>query len=162
MAVIAGLLSGVVYAKPLLRPETRLWPPAALFAGCARGHNLKQALPPEVLRRVLHRGRLGGLPRRKGHGSCPRRALPPTDPGQDRAMAPDHEEPCSARALLPARRSRAPDQRLCRILQQPALPREPWKPDARRRLLRARRADPETARGDQATNHAHPALAPSN
>src|SRR6056297_1727201 len=50
MAVIAGLLSGVVYAKPLLRPQTRLWPPAALFAGCARGHNLKQALPPEVLR----------------------------------------------------------------------------------------------------------------
>jgi len=29
VAVIAGLLSSVVQAKPLLRPETRLSPPAA-------------------------------------------------------------------------------------------------------------------------------------
>src|SRR5690606_10598832 len=50
MAVIAGLLSGVVCAKPLLRPETRLWPPATQCEGCARGHNLKQALLPDVLR----------------------------------------------------------------------------------------------------------------
>ena len=33
VAVIAGLLISVVHAKPLLRPETRLWPPAALFEG---------------------------------------------------------------------------------------------------------------------------------
>ncbi|WP_245413008.1 integrase core domain-containing protein, partial [Allosediminivita pacifica] len=29
-----------------LRPETRLWPPAALFAGCACGHNLKKRFFP--------------------------------------------------------------------------------------------------------------------
>lgn len=34
------------YAKPLLRPETRLWPPAALFGGCARVHNLKKRFFP--------------------------------------------------------------------------------------------------------------------
>ncbi len=56
VAVIAGLLSGVVCAKPLLRPENRLWPPAALFGGYARGHNLKQALLPKVLRVQLHLG----------------------------------------------------------------------------------------------------------
>src|SRR5690606_40734644 len=55
MAVIAGLLSGVVCAKPLLRPETRLWPPATQCEGCARGHNLKQALLPDVLRAGVHR-----------------------------------------------------------------------------------------------------------
>lgn len=37
-------LSGVVCAKPLLRLEIRLWPPATLFEGCARGHNLEQVL----------------------------------------------------------------------------------------------------------------------
>ena len=52
--------------------------------------------------------------------------------------------------------------RLRRLLQQRALPREPRKPDARRRLLRARSADPETARGDQTQNHAHAALALPN
>lgn len=36
VAVAASLLSGVVCAKPLLRPENRLWPPAALLGGCAR------------------------------------------------------------------------------------------------------------------------------
>ncbi|PTX35799.1 putative transposase [Allosediminivita pacifica] len=29
-----------------MRPETRLWPPAALFAGCACGHNLKKRFFP--------------------------------------------------------------------------------------------------------------------
>jgi hypothetical protein len=33
-------------AKPLLRPETRLWPPAALSEGCARGHNPQQRFFP--------------------------------------------------------------------------------------------------------------------
>ena len=42
------------YAKPLLRPETRLWPPAAQFKGCAGGQNLPTALLPDVLRDRVH------------------------------------------------------------------------------------------------------------
>ena len=38
-----------------------------------------------------------------GHRACSRRALPSADPGQDRALAPDAQEPHSARELLPAR-----------------------------------------------------------
>ena len=104
-------------------------------------------------RLVLHRGRFGGLHRGKGHEACPRRALSSPDPGQDRALAPDHEEPRLARTLLPAWRPGTADRRLRRSLQQQALPREHRKPDARRCLLRARSADPETARGDQTKNH---------
>src|SRR5690606_28267851 len=59
MAVIAGLLSGVVCAKPLLRPETRIWPPATRCEGCARGHRLKLALLPDVLWPELYRRRTG-------------------------------------------------------------------------------------------------------
>lgn len=43
-AVMAGLLSSLVHEKPLLRPETRLWPAAAQFGGCARGHDLSPAI----------------------------------------------------------------------------------------------------------------------
>ncbi len=39
---------------------------------------------------------------RQGHGPRPRRPEPPADPGQDRALAPDHEEPRPAGELLPA------------------------------------------------------------
>jgi len=39
VAVIDCLFSGVVYAKPLLRPQTGLWPPAALSEGWAHGPN---------------------------------------------------------------------------------------------------------------------------
>ena len=55
------------------------------------------------------------------HGACPRRALSPDDPRQDRALASDAEEPHSARELLPAGRSRSPDRGLRRRLQSPAL-----------------------------------------
>ena len=48
VAVIAGLSGGV--CKPLLRPETRLWPPDVLLEGYVGGHNLKAALLPNVLR----------------------------------------------------------------------------------------------------------------
>ena len=41
------------------------------------------------------------------HGPCPRRALPSADPGQDRALASDAQEPHPAGELLPARRSRS-------------------------------------------------------
>ena len=54
-------------AKPLLRPETRLWPHAALFGGCARGHNLKTVLLPDVLRQRVH------LSRPRSLGLCQRR-----------------------------------------------------------------------------------------
>ena len=62
----------------------------------------------------------------------------PHDPGQDRALAPDAEEPHPARKLLPARRPRSPDRSLRRQLQSPALPREHRQPDTGRRLLRTR------------------------
>ena len=58
----------------------------------------------------------------QGHRPCPRRALPPPDPGQDRALAPDPEEPHPARELLPARRPRGPGRGLRRPLQSPPLP----------------------------------------
>ena len=43
----------------------------------------------------------------KGMAARPRRALPSPDPGQDRALASDAEEPHPAGKLLPARRSRS-------------------------------------------------------
>jgi hypothetical protein len=63
--------------------------------------------------------------------------LPSPDPRQDRALAPDPEEPHPARKLLPARslESQAIGA-FVELLQPPALPREPRKPDTRRRLLR--------------------------
>ena len=42
-----------------------------------------------------------------GHGARSRRALSSADPGQDRALASDAQEPHPARKLLPARRSRS-------------------------------------------------------
>ncbi len=50
--------------------------------------------------------------------------LPPDDPGQDRALAPDPEEPHPARELLPARRPASPDRGLRGRLQPSPLPRE--------------------------------------
>ncbi|GAB5463326.1 MAG: hypothetical protein HoeaKO_34170 [Hoeflea alexandrii] len=37
LVMMVGLLISMVCAKPLLRLETRLWPPAAPFEGYARG-----------------------------------------------------------------------------------------------------------------------------
>ena len=68
----------------------------------------------------------------------PGRPVPSPDPGQDRALAPDAEEPHPARELLSAGRSRGPDQRLRRSLQQPALPRGHRQSDTGRCLLRPR------------------------
>ena len=47
----------------------------------------------------------------------PRRALSSDDPGQDRALAPDPQEPHPVRKLLPARRSRSPDRGVRRRLE---------------------------------------------
>ena len=43
----------------------------------------------------------------QGHAACARRAVSSADPGQDRALASDPEEPHPARQLLSARRSRS-------------------------------------------------------
>src|SRR3954470_24674970 len=55
------------------------------------------------------------------YSRCP---LPSHDPGQDRALAPDPEEPHPAGKLLPARRPRSPDRGLRRRLQPLPIPRE--------------------------------------
>ena len=79
----------------------------------------------------LHRRRPGRMALGQRHRSYPRRAQPSSDPGQDRALAPDAEEPHPAGELLPARRSRSPDRSLRRPLQPPPLPREPRQSHAR-------------------------------
>jgi putative transposase len=61
--------------------------------------------------------RSGQLARRQGHAACARRTVSSANPGQDRALAPDLEEPHSARKLLFTRRSRTADRRLRRALQ---------------------------------------------
>jgi transposase InsO family protein len=66
-------------------------------------------------------GRTGGLYRSAAHEPCARRPVPPADPRQDRAMAPDLEEPHPAGKRLPARRSRGPDRGVRRTLQPSAL-----------------------------------------
>src|SRR5262245_33529337 len=51
--------------------------------------------PPAVERQrvELHCRRPGGMARRPWYQSCPWRAAPSSDPGQDRTLAPDPEEP---------------------------------------------------------------------
>ena len=51
----------------------------------------------------LHRRRSCRMARPAAHGPCARSALSSPDPGQDRALAPDAQEPHPARKLLPAR-----------------------------------------------------------
>ena len=90
---------------------------------------------------------------------CPRRSLPSPDPRQDRALAPDAQEPDPAGELLSSRRSRGPDRRLRRPLQPPAIPRGHRQPHPGRRLLRARPDHPAGTRKDQTTDHPEPTLA---
>ena len=89
-------------------------------------------------RAELSRRRAGRMARRQRHRARPRRALPPADPGQDRALAPDAQEPHPAREPLPARRARGAGRRLRRARQPPPLPREPEQSCPGRRLLRSR------------------------
>ena len=98
----------------------------------------------------------------KRHGSRPGRAAPSTDPRQDRALASDHEEPRPAGKLLtcPAIWNGRSKPSSIYYNNQP-IPREPWQPDARRRLPRPRRADPVNERGDQETDHPETPLAAS-
>ena len=91
-----------------------------------------------------------------------RRPLSPNDPGQDRALAPDAQEPHPAGKLLPARRSRSPDRGLRRRLQPLPLPREHRQSYPGRRLLRARPDHPGRTRKDQTTDHCQsPPAAPT-
>jgi hypothetical protein len=71
--------------------------------------------------------------------------VPPANPGQDRALAPDPEEPHPAWKTTSCPATSSPDRGLRRALQPPALPREPEQRDARRRLLRQGRGHHQTA-----------------
>jgi putative transposase len=90
-----------------------------------------------------------------------RSPLSPADPGQDRALASDAQEPHPARALLPARRSRTPGCGLRGSLQPCPLSREPGQSHAGRRLLRTSRHHPTRTRKDQAPDNRQPSLAAS-
>ncbi len=76
-------------------------------------HNASaQAEAAQRQRIFLHLPRSGQVARRPGHGSRSRRPEPSPDPRQDRALAPDHEEPRLARKLLSVGRARAWESRL--------------------------------------------------
>ena len=95
-----------------------------------RASGLDQATPADRPRLLSDNGSsyiAGDLARwleDRKHQARARRPVSSDDPGQDRALAPDAEKPHLIGKLLPARRSRSPDRRLCRLLQQPPLSRE--------------------------------------
>src|SRR5664279_5539143 len=101
------------------------------------------------------------MARRAEHGARSRCAQPSPDPGQDRALAPNIEEPNLARELLSAGRSRSPHRPLRRALQSPALSRELEESDARRCLLRTRSVHLADEREDQTKNYQESSLATS-
>src|SRR6056297_312704 len=133
-------------AKPLLRPETRLWPPAARSEGCARGHNLPAAPLPDVLWQGVHRPALWPSPP-PGHWRA--RVRPPLRRSWDRAppgpanAAPDErygravqrsDRGCPAEPPLPLRRgARADDPALRPPLQRSTTAIRPAGPDTHRR-----------------------------
>ena len=87
---------------------------------------LDQAEPADRSRLLSDNGssycrrRPGQVARRPQDQAHSRRALSSDDPGQNRALAPDPQEPHPIGKLLLARRSRSPDRRLRRRLQSPA------------------------------------------
>ena len=89
---------------------------ALTASGLRPGAGTAPAAPAVRQWAQLHRRRTGRMARRQRHRPCPRRALPSADPGQDRALAPDPEEPHPAGELLPARRPRGPGRGLRRPL----------------------------------------------
>src|SRR5215210_6880055 len=84
------------------------------------------------------------MARRQGHAARQGRAVSSPDAGQDRALAPDAQEPHPPRAL-----------------QSSPLSREPRQPHPGRRLLRTRPDHPPRTRKDQTTDHRQPPLAAS-
>ena len=109
----------------------------------------------------LRRKRPRAMARRPGHRPCSRLPEPPPDPGQDRALAPDAEEPRAARELLSSWPARTRPGGLRRPLQLRASSREPGKPDAGRRLLRPRPGHPRRKGEDQEADHPKPPFEPS-
>ena len=95
------------------------------------------------------------LARRPRYGAHSRRSLSSANPGQDRALASNPEEPHPFGKLLSA--WRLTDRGLRRPLQSP-LPREPGQPHAGC-LLRARPDHPVEKRKDQTKDATNPALA---
>src|SRR5436190_13331358 len=125
-------------------------------ARCFRGRQSQGAAPAKVAvrqRLLLPLGGPGQMDEAPRHRSRPRRSLPPDDPGQNRALAPDPEEPHPAGELLSARRSGKPDRDLRDRLQQPPLSREHRQPHPSRRLLRTRSNHPAGKRKDQTQNY---------
>ena len=90
---------------------------ALAASGLDQRHRRAPAEAAQRQWRVLCCRRSGRLARRQGHAARARSAVSPADPGQDRALAPDLEEPHSARKLLFTGRSRTTDWRLRRALQ---------------------------------------------
>jgi putative transposase len=70
----------------------------------------------------LRRGRSGHVAQGQRHAACARGSVSSPDPGEDRALASDVEEPHPARQLLSTRRPRATDRHLRRALQSRPLP----------------------------------------
>jgi putative transposase len=108
--------------RPRMSPTRWTWrlrPQAATAQGCCTSQNCCRQ------RAVLHRQRTRRMDRRQRHEPCPRRSASSADPGQDRALASDAQEPHPAGELLPAGRPRTPDRSLRRVLQSPTPPREP-------------------------------------
>jgi len=91
----------------------------------------------------------------------PWRAISSPDPGQDRALASNPEEPDLAGKLLSTRRSRKPHRGIRRSLQQPPLPREPQQRHARRCLIRARHSHHRKESQNQKPHYPETTLVPS-
>ena len=125
------------------------------------GAGCPQTAPAQRQRAQLRLRRAGKMARRAGYGACSWRAQSSSDPGQDRALASNLEEPHPVGELLPAWRSRSLHRQVRRLLQPPPLSREPEKPHAGRCLLRARPNHPDETRKDQTRHHPKPPLAAS-
>ena len=79
-----------------------------------------------------------------------------------RALASDAQEPHSAGALLPARRSRTAGRRVRRAVQSRPISREPRQSHARRRLFWRGRTHPPRTRKDQTPDPHKPPFAASS
>jgi len=139
--------SGHPMEAPKLTRMTLSGPPCTYRLAPARiGDRDSQSSSPAaaVVRQRVKLRRWGACRLAPGtrHGPRPRSAEPSPDPGENRALASDLEEPHPARKLLSTRRPGGTSRCLCRLLQSPPLSREPEKPDACRRLLRKRANHP--------------------
>ena len=147
-----------VDGKPLMSP------PRSNCRSMLQGSTKPGAASAEAAVRqrfLLHRGRPREMDEAPRDGPRPRGSIPPDDPGQDRALAPDIEEPHPARKLISAGRSGRADRRLRRAVQSRPISRKPAEPHTRRRLLRTRPHNPHAQRKDQTPDHRLASLAAS-